>query len=74
MPGYEKKTEMADPWKFTAYKTNPEKPLAEIAYEKRCQYFVGRSRIFRTGQGFGNMMHMVFSRIVTWEDVDPVDQ
>ena len=36
------------------------------------EYFVDEEGTFSTGQMYGNMMHLVFSRIVSIDDVEPV--
>ena len=71
MPGYEKKPREKDPWQFVTYSSHPENRLLKVRMRSDA-YFVDEEGTFRTEQVFGNMMHMVFSRILMAGDVDPV--
>ncbi len=71
MPEQQKTAERADPWQFVAYKANPGNRLPGIRLRSD-QYFADEEGVFRTGQGFGNMMHLVFSRIELVQDVIPL--
>ncbi|MFH0757076.1 MAG: UvrD-helicase domain-containing protein [Bacteroidota bacterium] len=71
MPEQLKIQEQKDPWQFVAYKTNPGSRLPGLRLRSD-QYFVDEQGLFRTGRGFGNMMHMVFSGIQLVEDVVPL--
>lgn len=71
MPGYSKKPQEDDPWQFLTYRAHPGNRLMKVRMRSDA-YFVDEEGTFRTEQVFGNMMHMVFSRIATCADVDPV--
>ncbi len=60
-----------DPWQFVAFKANPGSRLPGLRLRSD-QYFVDEEGVFRTGRGFGNMMHTVFSGIHLVEDVVPL--
>jgi hypothetical protein len=60
-----------DPWHFSSY------PLGRGGGKLRIrtrgdEYFVDEQGLFRTGRQFGNLMHLVFSRIRNPDDVHPI--
>ena len=71
MPAAVKKTEPQDAWSFGNYPVN----RAGRALKMRMrtdEYFLDEAGVYRTEQLYGNIMHMVFSRIYTSEDVGEV--
>ncbi|MEN8156762.1 MAG: UvrD-helicase domain-containing protein [Bacteroidota bacterium] len=71
LPEYTKEAHAKDSWQFTQYHTGPGKRRLKLRM-RTDHYFADEEGLFRTGQGFGNMMHMVFSRISTAVDLPPV--
>jgi ATP-dependent exoDNAse (exonuclease V) beta subunit len=70
-PGYREEAPEKDPWQFTSYPVNEGKRSLRVRLRSD-EYFVDEEGSFRTEQMYGNMMHMVFSRIMTGKDVDPL--
>ncbi|MCK5066863.1 MAG: UvrD-helicase domain-containing protein [Bacteroidales bacterium] len=69
MPRYKSEPEKEDPWKFVTYPVNRGKRLLKVRLRSD-QYFVDEEGVFRTGRMYGNMMHQLFSKIDTVDDVD----
>ncbi|MEN8203373.1 MAG: UvrD-helicase domain-containing protein [Bacteroidota bacterium] len=73
LPGYIEKPMEKDPWLFTSYPVNEGKRSLRVRLRSD-EYFVDEEGTFRTEQMYGNMMHMVFSRISGVKDVDSILQ
>ncbi len=58
-----------DPWQFKTYITNPGSRMLRLRMRSD-SYFVDEEGVFRNDRIFGNMMHMVFSRIEYADDLD----
>jgi len=71
MPEYPLQKQVSDPWLFRSYPVNLDKPKLKVRLRSD-QYFLDEEGIFRTGRMYGNMMHLIFSRISTVEDLDGV--
>lgn len=71
LPEYEKMLRAEDPWQFKTYVTNSGKRMLRLAMRSD-SYFVDEEGVSRTDRAFGNMMHMVFSRIEYEDDLDLV--
>ena len=68
---YEKAEKEADPWQFSTYKSNTGNRLLRLRMRSD-SYFVDEEGVFRNDRVFGNVMHMVFSRIIYAGDLDRV--
>lgn len=71
LPAGTGKTVEEDTWQFTAYPVNRHGRVLQIRMRSD-EYFVDEEGAFRTEQMYGNMMHLVFSRILFSRDVGPV--
>lgn len=71
LPASEKSSFEKDPWQFTSYISNISNRTLRL-HMRSDSYFVDEEGVFRTDRVFGNVMHMVFSRIEYTEDVDKV--
>ena len=71
MPVYPAEQQEEDPWQFRSYPVNRDRRSLRVRLRSD-QYFVDEEGIFRTGRMYGNMMHQIFSRIITHEDLGPV--
>lgn len=71
LPQYGKRSFEKDPWQFTSYPVNQRNRTLKVRMRSD-EYFVDEEGLFRTGQMYGNMMHMVFSRISSVNDVHPI--
>lgn len=71
MPEYTRKKKTADAWQLGRYVVDHERKLPKLRMRSD-GYFVDEEGLFRTGRAFGNTMHMVFSRITTFGDIDYV--
>jgi len=60
-----------DPWQFKTYLSNTGNNLPRMRMRSD-SYFVDEEGLFRRDRVFGNMMHMVFSRIEYADDLDRV--
>jgi len=60
-----------DPWQFRTYVSNTRNSLLRLRMRSD-SYFVDEEGVFRNDRVFGNMMHMVFSRIEYADDLDKV--
>ncbi len=60
-----------DPWVFRSYPVNRENRSLKVRLRSE-QYFVDEEGLFRTGRMYGNIMHQIFSRIITESDLEPV--
>ncbi len=60
-----------EPWKFETYPVNQGSGSLKIRMRGEA-YFVDEEGVFRTGRMYGNMMHLVFSKITSKQDVDRV--
>jgi ATP-dependent exoDNAse (exonuclease V) beta subunit len=68
---YEAEARVEDPWQFKTYLSNIGNSLPRMRMRSD-SYFVDEEGVFRNDRVFGNMMHMVFSRIEYAEDLDRV--
>lgn len=68
-PVSEKSTFEKDPWQFTTYVSNSGNRAPRL-HMRSDSYFVDEEGVFGNDRLFGNVMHMVFSRIEYFEDVD----
>ncbi len=68
---FEKQEREKDPWQFKTYMTNPGNRMLRLRMRSD-SYFVDEEGVFRTDRVFGNVMHMVFSRIEYIDDLDTV--
>lgn len=68
---YEAQARVEDPWQFKTYLSNIGNSLPRMRMRSD-SYFVDEEGVFRNDRVFGNMMHMVFSRIEYAEDLDRV--
>lgn len=71
LPVYGKEPAGEDPWKFSSYPVNQWNRSLKIRLRSD-DYFVDEDGSFRTGWSYGNMMHLVFSKILSLKDVDPL--
>ena len=71
LPQYGKRVEGEDPWQFTTYPVNQRNRTLKVRMRSD-EYFVDEDGSFRTGQMYGNIMHRVFSRISSVDDVAPI--
>jgi hypothetical protein len=62
---------MVDHWQFTRYPVTDRKNHLRIRL-RNDEYFVDEEGRFRTSRMYGNVMHMIFSRIETIDDVEKV--
>jgi ATP-dependent exoDNAse (exonuclease V) beta subunit len=60
-----------EPWKFETYPVNQGSGSLKVRMRGEA-YFVDEEGVFRTGRMYGNMMHLVFSKITSKQDVDRV--
>ncbi|MDF1576086.1 MAG: UvrD-helicase domain-containing protein [Bacteroidales bacterium] len=68
LPAYSRKRAEKDPWLFRSYPVNRDKRAVKVRLRSD-QYFVDEEGVFRTGRMYGNMMHLIFSRIVYGRDL-----
>ncbi|MDX2431001.1 MAG: 3'-5' exonuclease, partial [Bacteroides sp.] len=68
---YDEQDRDTDPWQFKSYLTNPGNRQLRLRMRSD-SYFVDEEGVFRNDRIFGNVMHMVFSRIEYMEDIDRV--
>ncbi len=71
MPVYPARHLEEDPWQFRSYPVNRENRSLKVRLRSE-QYFVDEEGLFRTGRMYGNIMHQIFSRIITESDLGPV--
>jgi hypothetical protein len=71
LPEYELDVAAPDPWQFTTYPVMPRKQRLKVRM-RNDEYFVDEEGIYRSGRMYGNIMHMLFSRIDRLSDVDRV--
>jgi len=71
LPVYGKNPAGEDSWKFSSYPVNQRNRSLKVRLRSD-EYFVDEDGTFRTGWSYGNMMHLVFSRISSLKDVDPL--
>ncbi len=71
MPVYTPRKQEDDPWQFRSYPVNRDKRSLKVRLRSD-QYFVDEEGIFRTGRMYGNMMHQIFSRIISHGDLGRV--
>lgn len=71
LPVYPEKDREKDLWQFAAYPVNEGKRSLRVRLRSEA-YFLDEEGNYRTEQMYGNLMHMVFSRIASMEDVDPI--
>jgi ATP-dependent exoDNAse (exonuclease V) beta subunit len=71
VPVYEAKPPEKDTWQFTSYPVNEGNRSLRVRLRSD-EYFLDEEGSYRTEQMYGNMMHTVFSRINTRDDVDPI--
>ena len=60
-----------EPWKFDTYPVNQGTGSLKVRMRGEA-YFVDEEGVYRTGRMYGNMMHMVFSKIGSKSDVGRV--
>lgn len=66
---YERQERSSDPWQFKSYLSNPSNRLRRLRMRSD-SYFVDEEGLSRDDRIFGNVMHMVFSRIKYEDDLD----
>ena len=71
LPEYEKAEKEIDPWQFKSYVSNTANRLLRLRMRSD-SYFVDEEGVFRNDRVFGNVMHMVFSRIGYVDDLERV--
>lgn len=71
LPLYRKTQETDDPWEFTTYPVNQRSGMLRVRTRSEA-YFVDEEGTYRTDQMFGNIMHRVFSGILSKADVGPM--
>jgi ATP-dependent exoDNAse (exonuclease V) beta subunit len=71
LPSYELTAERTDPWHFTVYPVAQRENRLKIR-SRNDEYYLDGEGSFQTGRMYGNIMHMIFSRIKTISDVDEV--
>ena len=71
LPSYDISGEQPDPWQFTVYPVTYRINRLRIR-SRSDEYFLDEEGRFQTGRMYGNIMHMIFSRIETISDVDEV--
>jgi len=71
LPETGKATATTDHWQFTRYPVTDRKNHLRIRL-RNDDYFVDEEGRFRTSRMYGNVMHMIFSRIETIADVEKV--
>lgn len=71
MPEYELAQREEDPWQFRSYPVNRDNRSLKVRFRDD-HYFVDEEGMFRTGRGYGTMMHLIFSRIRTIGDLETV--
>lgn len=71
LPAYGKKPAVEDSWKFTSYPVNQRNRSLRVRIRSD-EYFVDEDGTFRTGWSYGTMMHLVFSKISSVKDVNPL--
>jgi len=70
-PSFTQKAHVEEPWQFNSYPVNQGNRSLSVRMRSD-EYFVDEEGAFRTGQMYGNVMHLLFSRISSPGDVDPV--
>jgi len=71
MPEYIPGTPVEDQWQFTSYPVNRDIRSLKVRLRSD-QYFLDEAGVLQTGRMYGNVMHQLFARIRTVEDVEPV--
>jgi len=65
------KQQQEDPWLFRSYPVNRDKRSLRVRISSD-QYFADEEGIYRTERMYGNVMHQIFSRIITGKDLEKV--
>jgi ATP-dependent exoDNAse (exonuclease V) beta subunit len=71
MPVYTVEEEQKDAWLFKSYPVNRDRGFLKVRI-RNDQYFLDEEGIYRTERMYGNIMHQIFSRIITEQDLDKV--
>ena len=71
LPDYRVREEEPDPWQFTSYPVMHRERQLRIR-SRSDEYFLDEEGRFQSNRMYGNIMHMIFSRIQTGQDVDRV--
>jgi ATP-dependent exoDNAse (exonuclease V) beta subunit len=71
MPAFESREEHRDAWLFKSYPVNRDRRSLKVRI-RNDQYFLDEEGIYRTERMYGNIMHQIFSRIITDKDLDKV--
>ncbi len=71
MPVQKQKAGEREEWRFSSYPVHHGNRRLKVRTGSD-EYFLDEEGIFRTDRMYGNLMHLVFSRIVTEADVEPV--
>jgi ATP-dependent exoDNAse (exonuclease V) beta subunit len=71
MPVYAEKEEQQDSWLFKNYPVNRDRRTLKVRI-RNDQYFLDEEGIYRTERMYGNIMHQIFSRIITEKDLEKV--
>lgn len=71
IPASEPKTIRQDLWKFDSYPVDQRSGSLRVRLRSD-EYFVDEEGTYSTGLAFGTMMHQVFSKINSPEEVDPL--
>jgi ATP-dependent helicase/nuclease subunit A len=71
MPEFEDRSSGEEAWMFRSYVSRRGEDLPKLRLRSQ-EEWTAEEGISRSGRGFGNMMHLAFSRIRTARDVDAV--
>jgi ATP-dependent helicase/nuclease subunit A len=71
LPCYPREATPVDPWQFTAYPVMQQDHRIKVRMRSD-EYFVDEEGKFHTSRMYGNIMHMIFSRLDTLSDVERV--
>jgi ATP-dependent exoDNAse (exonuclease V) beta subunit len=71
MPVYQARPREDDQWQFKSYPVNRDSRSLKVRLRSD-QYFLDEEGVLRTGRMFGNVMHQLFSRILTEKDLEQV--
>jgi hypothetical protein len=71
LPDYTVPGETPDPWQFTSYPVTYREKRLKVR-SRSDEYFLDEEGRFQSNRMYGNVMHMIFSRIETRWDIDQV--
>jgi ATP-dependent exoDNAse (exonuclease V) beta subunit len=71
LPDYSVPAEVPDPWQFTGYPVTFREKRLKVR-SRSDEYFLDEEGRFQSNRMYGNIMHMIFSRIENSSDVDRV--